>query len=76
MRTADLGEARATPGRHGPVSPERASREAASAIDRIKQGSGPLRSSPVEPRSCQHRRGHSSMSLGTGEKQNRLENRR
>ena len=49
--------ARPTPGRHGPVSPERASREAASAIDGIKQGSSPFRSSLVEPRSCQHRRG-------------------
>ena len=43
------GSKRATLGRHGPLSAEQARRQAATVIDRIKQGEDPLPPPPVEP---------------------------
>ncbi len=43
------GSRRATLGRHGRLSPDQARRQAAVAIDRIKQGEDPLPAPPVAP---------------------------
>jgi len=43
------GSRRATLGRHGPLAADRARREAAAAIDRIKQGKDPLPPQPAKP---------------------------